>query len=85
MPGRILHIDISLVQRKSKCEAKFWLHIEDGVMSKKCSLFLKKKSDQYEVIEKFFRGLKSRGFETKNINVLVWRKIRLDNAGENKG
>ena len=46
--------------------------------------FSKKKSDQYKVIEKFLRGLKARGFETKNINVLVRRKIRLDNAGENK-
>ena len=51
---------------------------------RKWSFFLKKKSDQYEVIEKFLRGLKARGFETKNIDVLVLRKIRLDNAGENK-
>ena len=36
------------------------------------------------MIEKFLRGLKARGFETKNINVLVGRKIRLDKAGENK-
>ena len=52
--------------------------------AKKVELFLKNKSNQYEGIEKFLRGFKAREFETKNINVLVRRKIRLDNAGENK-
>ena len=84
VPGRTLHIDISLVKRKSKGGEKIWLQIADEAMSKKWSFFLKKKSDQYEVIEKLFQGLKARGFVTKNIDVLVRRKIRLDNAGENK-
>ena len=57
--------------------------IKDGNVEE-MDFFLKNKSDQYEVIEKFLRGLKAREFETKNIDVLVWRKIRLDNAGENK-
>ena len=46
---------------------------------------MKKKSNQYKVIEKFLRVLKDRGFETKNIDVLVRRKIRLDNPGKTKG
>ena len=46
VPGRTLHIDISLVKRKSKGGAKFWLQIADGATSKKWSFFLKKKSDQ---------------------------------------
>ena len=84
VPGITLHIDISSVKRKSRGGAKFWLQIVDGATSKKWSFFLKNKSNQNEVIEKFLRGLKARGFETKKIDALVRRKIRLDNAGENK-
>ena len=45
---------------------------------------MKKKRNQYKVTDKFLRVLKDRGFDIKNIDVLVRRKIRLDNAGENK-
>ena len=39
VPGRTLYIDISLVKRKSKGGAKFWLQIADGATPKKWSFF----------------------------------------------
>ena len=84
VPGRTLHIDISLVKHKSKGGAKFWLQIADGARLKKWSFFLKKKSDQYDVIEKFLLELKVKGCETKVIDVHYRSKLKMDNAGENK-
>ena len=72
------------MKHKSKGGAKFWLQIADGATSKKWSFFLKKKSDQYDVIEKFLLELKVKGYETKAIDVHYRRKLRMDNAGENK-
>ena len=43
VPGRTLHINISLVKNKSKGGAKFWLQIADRATAKKWSFFLKKK------------------------------------------
>ena len=82
--GRTLHIEISSVKHKSKGGAKFWLQIADGATSKKWSFFLKKKSDQYDVIEKFLLELKVKGYETKVIDGYYKRNLRMDNAGENK-
>ena len=45
---------------------------------------MKKKIDQYDVIEKFLLELKVKGYETKVIDVHYRRKLRMDNAGENK-
>ena len=39
---------------------------------------------QYDVIEKFLLELKVKGYETKVIDVHYSRKLRMDNAGENK-
>ena len=69
--GRTLNINISLVKRKSKVGNFFWLQIADGATSKKWRFFMKKKSNQYKVTDKFFRVLKDRGFYIKNIDVLV--------------
>ena len=52
-----------------------------GQRQKSGAFFKKNKSNQYKVIETFLLGLKVWGFETKNIDVLVLRKISLDNAG----
>ena len=35
VPGRTLHIDISLVKYKSKGGDKFWIQIAEGATSKK--------------------------------------------------
>ena len=84
VPGRTLHIDISSVKKKSQGGAKFWLQIADGATSKKWSFFLKKKSDQYKVLKKFFLEMKVKGYDTKVIDVLFRKTLRMDNAGENK-
>ena len=84
VPGRTVHIDISSVKPKIKGGAKFWIQIADRDTSKKWSFFLKKKSYQYNVIEKFLLELKVRGYETKFIDVHYRRKLRMDNSGENK-
>ena len=72
------------MKHKSKGGSKFWLQIADGTASKKWSFFFKKKSDQYDVIEKFLLELKVKGYGTKVIDVHYRRKLRMDNAGENK-
>ena len=72
------------MKNKSKGGAKFWLQIADGATSRKWSFFLKKKSDQYDIIKKFLLDLKVKGYETKVIELHYRRKLRMDNAGKNK-
>ena len=46
--------------------------------------FVKKKSDQYEILHKFILGLKVTGVKVKRVSFLPKFKLRMDSAGENK-
>ena len=74
--GECMGSDISSVQKKSFGGGKFWLLVVDQVTKMKWSFFLKKKSEQAEVLWSFVMGLKDK----QNITVKKWK---CDNAGEN--
>eukprot|EP01083_Nonionella_stella_P004795 13981_1 len=75
-PGGRLFIDISSPKTKSIGGSKHWLLVVDDCSDNTFSFFLKKKSDQYDVLIGFVKDLKAKhGMSVRN--------IRCDNAGEN--
>ena len=75
-PGERLHIDQSTVKHNSLGGRKNWLLVVDEATNFKWSYFLRKKSDQVEVLTGLIKKLKNNGKKVK--------MIRCDNAGENK-
>jgi hypothetical protein len=70
-------IDTSSVKKQSFGKSKFWLLIMDDCTGVCWSRFLKKKSDQVDLIINLLKDLKSKHNKTVKL-------IRCDNAGENK-
>jgi transposase InsO family protein len=75
--GERLMIDTSSVKKQSFGKSKFWLLIMDDCTGVCWSRFLKKKSDQVELLINLLKDLKSKHDKTVKL-------IRCDNAGENK-
>ena len=76
-PGELVYIDISSIKSTSYGGNKFWLAFMDDYTEKCWSFFLKKKSDQVEVLKTFLTDMKAKyDFKVET--------IRCDNAGENK-
>ena len=76
-PGYRLFIDISSFKHESMGGKRHWLIVVDEFSDCSHSFFLKKKSDQIEMIPIWIKELKAKyGIDIKY--------IRLDNSGENK-
>ena len=76
-PGELMYLDISSMKQASGGGNRHWILLVDRATYFKMSLFVKKKSDQIEVVSKYVSNLKA----SNNIQV---KNIRLNNSGENK-
>ena len=77
-PGYRLFIDISSFKHESMGGKRHWLIVVDEFSDCSHSFFLKRKSDQIELLPAWMKELKAKyGIDIKY--------IRLDNSGENKG
>ena len=74
--GERLFIDISSLHRASGGGSRHWALIVDDATRMKWSRFLKAKSDLHKAVVPLVKNLIAKGHKVK--------KIRLDNAGENK-
>ena len=76
-PGYRLFIDISSFKHESMGGKRHWLNVVDELSDCSHSFFLKKKSDQIEMIPIWIKELKAKyGIDIKY--------IRLDKSGENR-
>ena len=75
--GEKIHMDITSVNYTSFGGAKFWLMLQDSFTSFVWSFFLKQKSDLATTVISWLQVF------TKQFNHSI-KKIRCDNAGENK-
>ena len=74
--GEKLHFDISSIKARSFGGAKYWLLVLDEATGYIFSFFLRRKKDTAQTIIRLVKHLRSKGKHVK--------KIRCDNAGENK-
>ncbi len=77
IPGELMYLDISSMKQASGGGNRHWILLVDRPTDFKISWFVKKKSDQIEVVSKYISNLKA----SNNIQV---KNMRLDNSGENK-
>ena len=76
-PGYRLHIDISSFKHESMGGKRHWLIVVDEFSDCSHSFFLKRKSDQIELLPVWVKELKTKyGIDIKY--------VRLDNSGENR-
>ena len=76
-PGYRLFIDISSFKHESMSGKRHWLIVVDEFSDCSQSFFLKRKSDQIEILPIWIKELKAKyGIDIKY--------IRLDNSGENR-
>jgi len=75
-PGYRVFIDQTSIKVTSLGGSKYWLVIVDDATGMTWSIFLKRKNEQVQHMLTFFRKMKRRGTPV--------RKVRCDNAGENK-
>ena len=76
-PGERMYLDISSMKDESLGGRRHWAMLVDEATRCKNSFFLKKKSDQVDMVSSWLKGLKDK----YKIQV---KFIRCDNAGENK-
>ena len=76
-PGERIYLDISSIRDESFGRRKQWAMLVDKATKCKHSFFLKKKSDQIEMISSWLKGLKDK----YKIQVSF---IQCDNTGEKK-
>ena len=76
-PGERMYLDISSIKDESLGGRRHWAMLVDEATRCKHSFFLKKKSDQVEMVSSWLKGIKDK----YKIHV---KFIRCDNAGENK-
>ena len=72
-----MYLDMSSIEDESLDGRRHWAMLVDEVTRWKHSFFLKKKSDQVEMVRSWIKGIKDK----YKIQV---KFIRCDNAGENK-
>ena len=76
-PGERMYLDISSIRHENLSGRRHWAMLVDEATRCKHSFFLKKKSDQVDMISSWLKGLKDK----YKIQV---KFIHCDNAGENK-
>ena len=76
-PGYRVFIDISSFKQVSRGGNRHWLIVVDEFSDCTHSFFLKRKSDQIQIMLKWIRGL------SKKYKIEI-KRIRLDNSGENR-
>ena len=76
-PGESMYLDISSMKDESLGGRRHWAMLVDEATRCKHSFFLKRKSDQVELVSSWLKGIKDK-------YLIQVKFIRCDNAGENK-
>ena len=93
-PGELMYLDISSMKQASGGGSKHWILLVDRATDFKISWFVKKKSDQIEVVSKYISNLKASNniqvkelkfiiqvLETMKVNVKLPITVHIDNVG----
>ena len=76
-PGYMVFVDISSFKQVSRGGNRNWMIVVDEFSDCTHSCFLKRKSDQTQIMLMWIRGI------SKKYNIEI-KRIRLDNSGENR-